>query len=380
MASKGKCCRCRPILPFTRHPFRRKYRRAGKGLGFLVRSIPDSQHFGIHSSAQVKERFTEWNRLAASKFGDKPYKWILICGDIANMYDELDHGGIMPAISWMCDELAGWIGRRKGSVKGLTINMVKNEVVAGHRYEDFDVYISLEELVEISDYDNRHCWLQCRDKVYARLLGVPMGGLLSPHKANGTLGHRESLLLRLLESLGLIGGGVRFMDDVVLALAVSCEKEEVLAEWWIDLVCGSRGYPSPLKLEVEERSSSYKFLELIVSAVGKSLVVEFHSKYETAMKSGAGTYYTRFPSGKDAMTRRERNVYVTGHLHRIIDGAMFGDSIEEAVLLLSKEVVAAGWQVNTVQTALFAMLESDKEVWCKEKLREVLGTFNRMMG
>ena len=45
-----------------------------------------------------------------------------------------------------------------------------------------------------------------------------------------------------------------------------------------------------------------------------------------------------------------------------------------------KEVVAAGWQVNTVQTALFAMLESEKEVWCKEKLREVLGTFNRMMG
>jgi len=72
MASKGKCCRCRPILPFTRHPFRRKYRRAGKGLGFLVRSIPDSQHFGIHSSAQVKERFTEWNRLAASKFGENP--------------------------------------------------------------------------------------------------------------------------------------------------------------------------------------------------------------------------------------------------------------------------------------------------------------------
>ena len=68
------------------------------------------------------------------------------------------------------------------------------------------------------------------------------------------------------------------MDDVVLALAVSCEKDEILAKWWIDLVCGPRGYPSPLKLEVETRSSSYKFLELIVCAVGKSLLVEFHSK------------------------------------------------------------------------------------------------------
>ena len=56
----------------------------------------------------------------------------------------------------------------------------------------------------------------------------------------------------------LIGGDVRFMDDVVLALAVSCEKEEILAKWWIELVCGSGGYPSPIKLEVEDRSSSYK--------------------------------------------------------------------------------------------------------------------------
>ena len=48
-------------------------------------------------------------------------------------------------------------------------------------------------------------------------------------------------------------------------------------------------------------------------------------------------------------------------------------------LLLSKEVVAAGWHVDTVQTALCAMLGSEKEVRCKEVLREVLGTFDRMM-
>ena len=39
----------------------------------------------------------------------------------------------------------------------------------------------------------------------------------------------------------------------------------LLAEQWVSLVCGSDGYPRPLVLEVEERATSYEFLELIVS-------------------------------------------------------------------------------------------------------------------
>ena len=74
---------------------------------------------------------------------------------------------------------------------GVLINAVvlysTGEVVAGHRYEDHDVYVPFDKLLDICDYDNKHCWLQWRDEVFARLLGVPMGGLLSPHKANMTL-------------------------------------------------------------------------------------------------------------------------------------------------------------------------------------------------
>ena len=43
---------------------------------------------------------------------------------------------------------------------------------------------------------------------------------MSPHKANLTLGRRESFFLAVLRALGLIGGGIRFMDDVILAIAV----------------------------------------------------------------------------------------------------------------------------------------------------------------
>ena len=56
----------------------------------------------------MKERFGQWNDDAAQKFGDKPFKWIMVCGDIANMYDELDHDGIMPATQWACGMFAEW--------------------------------------------------------------------------------------------------------------------------------------------------------------------------------------------------------------------------------------------------------------------------------
>ena len=168
----------------------------------------------------MKERFGQWNEEAAQKFGDQPFKWIMVCGDIANMYDELNHDGIMPATKWACDMFSEWIGRRKGTIRGVTVNYATGDVVAGHRYEEHDVYIPFDELLKICDYDNKHCWLQWRNEVFVRLLGVPMGGFMSPHKANLTLGKRESFFLEVLRALGLVGGGIRFMDDVILAIAV----------------------------------------------------------------------------------------------------------------------------------------------------------------
>jgi|TARA_B110001452_G_scaffold260372_1_gene257799 hypothetical protein len=154
----------------------------------------------------------------------------------------------------------------------------------------------------------------------------------------------------------------------------------LLAEQWVSLVCGSDGYPRPLELEVEERATSYEFLELIVSSVGKVLKVEFHSKFDTADGTSASVYYSRYPNGGDAMAMEERTQYVAGHLHRIVDGTMFEDTMETAVVLLSREVVAANWPLQTVRCAIFKVLNGIRKVWCEKVLREVLGTLNWMMG
>lgn len=132
-------------------------------------------------------------------------------------------------------------------------------------------------------------------------------------------------------------------------------------------------------LEVEERAASYEFLELMVSSVGKVLKAEFHSKFDIAAGTSAAVHYSRYPSGGDAMTRLERTQYVAGHLHRIIDGTMFEDSVETAVLLLSKEVVSANWPLETVERAMRKVLGGIRKVWCEKALRDVLGTFDWMM-
>ena len=98
-----------------------------------------------------------------------------------------------------------------------------------------------------------------------------------------------------------------------------------------------------------------------------------------AAGTSAAVHYSRYPSGDDAMTRLERTQYVAGHLHRIIDGTMFEDSVETAVLLLSKEVVSANWPLETVERAMRKVLGGIRKVWCEKALRDVLGTFDWMM-
>jgi len=293
---------------------------------------------------------------ARTRYGAGNFKWLLLVGDLANMYDELDHSGIDPASLEALKQYSSWVGRRSTSVRGLTINMVTMEVIDGKRYLDHDVYFSFEELFELSQFDNTHCWLQFRDQVFERRLGVPMGGLLSPHKANLVLGHREKWFLELLSLLGLTGGGIRFMDDVGLAIAYSTDDELRLARAWCDFVCGSMGYPHPLVLEMEPENSSYEYLEMIISTTGDQLRTCFHNKFVTNLNAG-NCYFVRYPSGCDSMTQEERIQYVTAHLYRIFACTMTSEDLVGSLAELCIEVIASAWPMRLVKTALFKQLD-----------------------
>ena len=88
-----------------------------------------------------------------------------------------------------------------------------------------------------------------------------MGGFMSPMLAILMCCLVEMGLLQTFPS-GLIGGYMRYMDDVLGVMAVASDAEEARARWWFNTV--KNGYPAPLQLNVKPGSGKAEFLELLV--------------------------------------------------------------------------------------------------------------------
>ena len=234
---------------------------------------------------------------AKEHYKGKPFKWIVITGDVANMYDELDHHEISGATSRAMGEVAEWANKRYCNTKGVTVNRDEAKLGTNYNLED-GVYIPFSTLQEVSDFDNQNCVFQSGGKLYRRRLGCPMGGFLSPAKANPSLALREFVFSQLQSSLGIVGGGCRYMDDLILCFAVGDEQEEIKARWLISYICGPRGYPYPLQLDVEPEAQQYQFLETIAGADGETLFCKHFSKYRDAVAKGI-TAFSRLPSVLD---------------------------------------------------------------------------------
>ena len=58
-ASKGKCCRCRPVVPTTHHPARRLLKQVSKTLSMICSLMPISGQFHISNSAQFRTRIDD---------------------------------------------------------------------------------------------------------------------------------------------------------------------------------------------------------------------------------------------------------------------------------------------------------------------------------
>ena len=87
MASKGKCCRQRPISPNTDHWCKQVHKRVGSVLRLICLSLPESSVNFVRSQ-DLLQVIEQWNR---SVDADEVSRVILHVGDIASCYDELDH-------------------------------------------------------------------------------------------------------------------------------------------------------------------------------------------------------------------------------------------------------------------------------------------------
>ena len=104
MASKGKCCRQRPISPNTNHWCRRVFKRVGSVLRLVCLRLPRSSVNFIRFQ-DLLQYIQEWND---SVDPEEVTRVILHVGDIANCYDELHHNGCLDGVAWALSKMPQW--------------------------------------------------------------------------------------------------------------------------------------------------------------------------------------------------------------------------------------------------------------------------------
>ena len=109
-ASKGTCCRNRPISPNTQHWLRRVYRRCGSVLRFLCNNLPKGV-FNIMSVNVLKPALLE-TEICGKRIHGKNLQWYKTTGDISNCYDELRHDRIVAAVKFWIHQIPILLGSR----------------------------------------------------------------------------------------------------------------------------------------------------------------------------------------------------------------------------------------------------------------------------
>ena len=383
-AKKGTCCRARPINPYFNHPLRIVYRRAGAVMNFLVQNMPPERQFAVFSAKEVKQRLLHAASEAKLRYGSS-HQWAISTGDLSNMYDELDLQQSKQTSSWLLDGAQKWLNERLPVREYSVHRRIKGLVLPRRTHSDDErddyVVISRDMVQSICNFDDDNTVFCFKGVVFRRLLGVPMGGFISPHKAIGTCSKREQIWKDLSIFLELVIVVMRYMDDVLLVAAYSTpeELEKVKLLWRYIAGDGDGelfGYPSPLKLNVEPWGRQV-FLEMIISSVGPELVIGLYNKVYEGLADG-NPALTRLPDIYGRNTNQEVAKLVQGHLHRMFDLLWDRKQARLGAYKLWKETREAGYNTSVMKTALGRLIRSFEYTrprvarMCKE-IRDVFG-------
>ena len=169
LASKGTCCRNRPISPNVNHWLRRVYRRVGSVLRFLCIHLPPSV-FNIMSVTTVKPSLAQAEADAAQQFKGKDFKWFITTGDISNCYDELVHSRILTAIEFWLHMIPKVMNRR--TTDRFSVNRYNRRMcVMGNDNTGGDyITITVTTIMDVCKFDCENSILKVRGKLYRRKL------------------------------------------------------------------------------------------------------------------------------------------------------------------------------------------------------------------
>ena len=115
----------------------------------------------------------------------------------------------------------------------------------------------------------------------------------------------------------------------------------------------------PLVLNVEARSSTVRFLELVNTTDADSLSCRLWNSVARNTCSG-DTVLTRLPMMCGGTNKVGRLSWVVGAIHRIIQGCYGADDIVLSVLELKLEMEVSGWRTGMLGTAIAKVEQSMK--------------------
>ena len=143
-------------MPYTTHPLRTVYKRAGVGLNLLLQQMPADEQFAVCQTEEVRNRVWEAQAEADLKYQGRPFTWKMMVGDLANMYDALPYNAIDEGIKWLCDSTREWTWKRHD--RDVSVSKWGREARMGKNTADDGLWVafSLTELQDICGFDNKN--------------------------------------------------------------------------------------------------------------------------------------------------------------------------------------------------------------------------------
>ena len=149
---------------------------------------------------------------------------------MSNCYDELDHSRVLEGVQWALHSLPEWITENQGdrrpvrTVKGFSVHKYdRKDCHIGNSYDlkGERVNVSSKDVLEVCKFDVQNSVVFVLGKLWRRVRGAPMGGFLSAFYAMLCFGYIEHKCVSpMFARLGLPGGVRRYLDDVLILVAV----------------------------------------------------------------------------------------------------------------------------------------------------------------
>ncbi|GBG72568.1 hypothetical protein CBR_g12138 [Chara braunii] len=206
----------RPISPSWSEPSRTASMRLGRALRYMLRCLPESCHFSLRSTDDLKHNMES----SVRKLGRINDTVIGMSFDIKDMFAKLPHYDIVSSVAWLVDyhQRRGLIAV-KLRVRGKVCRMARSL-----RKEDGYVCIRFEQLSMILQHELGHTYTVCDGgELYRQTFGIPMEKHSSPTLADVLCAKAEFDFLAALCTDQRLVSGVRMVDDVSLLVCFTAD-------------------------------------------------------------------------------------------------------------------------------------------------------------